>query len=291
MSKGLFSQLDFKFFQSSGRVICILFLTVSISPYLNCDHAFKYLTIPFPLGKVNGSKVLELLTWIKDKCTFYNIIDTSGVSSLLASLGHTGRRVALDHTLNIQTLTQIDGKKGIFCKKKKILFIYSFVFRQRGREGERGEKHQCVVASPSGATLTGDLASNPGMCPGWELNQRPFGSQAGAQSTEPHHQGTYTQKVLSKFKILCWSSFIAILGHMWPMGHRLDTPAYWENLAVIVRNLSKIIDAGQFERLRTYLHTLFHPKFPSEFKTTKTEHPSQVWGISTPSKIKIFVKK
>ena len=32
---------------------------------------------------------------------------------------------------------------------------------------------------------TGDLASNPGMYPDWELNQRPFGSQAGTQSTEP----------------------------------------------------------------------------------------------------------
>ena len=33
---------------------------------------------------------------------------------------------------------------------------------------------------------TGDLAHNPGMCPGWESNWRPFGSQAGTQSTEPH---------------------------------------------------------------------------------------------------------
>ena len=32
---------------------------------------------------------------------------------------------------------------------------------------------------------TGDLAHNPGMCPDWELNQWPFGFQAGAQSTEP----------------------------------------------------------------------------------------------------------
>ena len=67
---------------------------------------------------------------------------------------------------------------------KKILFI----FRQRGKEGEReGEKHQCMVASP--APLTGDLAHNPGMCPDWESNQQPFGSQAGAQSTEPHQPG------------------------------------------------------------------------------------------------------
>ena len=32
-------------------------------------------------------------------------------------------------------------------------------------------------------------ACNPGMCPDWELNQQPFGSLAGAQSTEPHQPG------------------------------------------------------------------------------------------------------
>ena len=36
---------------------------------------------------------------------------------------------------------------------------------------------------------TGDLGHNPGMCPDWESNQQPFGSQASAQSTEPHQPG------------------------------------------------------------------------------------------------------
>ena len=44
--------------------------------------------------------------------------------------------------------------------------------RERGKEGK---KHQCVVASR--ATPTGDLARNPGMCPDWESNRRPFGLQ------------------------------------------------------------------------------------------------------------------
>ena len=67
---------------------------------------------------------------------------------------------------------------------KKILFI----FRERGREGEReGEKHQCVVASC--VPPAGDLARNPGMCPDWELNWQPSGSQAHAQSTELHQPG------------------------------------------------------------------------------------------------------
>ena len=54
------------------------------------------------------------------------------------------------------------------------LRFYLFIFRQRGREGEReGEKHQCVVASH--VPPTGDLAYDPGMCPDWESNQQPFG--------------------------------------------------------------------------------------------------------------------
>ena len=37
----------------------------------------------------------------------------------------------------------------------------------------------------------GDLAINPGMCPDWESNQRAFGLQAHAQSTELHQLGIY----------------------------------------------------------------------------------------------------
>ena len=73
----------------------------------------------------------------------------------------------------------------ILLKKKR---FYVFLFRQRGRQGEgEGEKHQGVVAShPS---PIGDLARNPGMCPDWESNLRPFGSQTSTQSTEPHQCG------------------------------------------------------------------------------------------------------
>ena len=37
------------------------------------------------------------------------------------------------------------------------------------------------------APSAGDLAQNPGMCPDWESNWRPFSLQAGAQSTDPYH--------------------------------------------------------------------------------------------------------
>ena len=65
-----------------------------------------------------------------------------------------------------------------------------FIFRERGREGEReGEKNQCVVASPT--PPSGNLAHNSGMCPDWESNQQSFGSQASTQSTEPHQPGQF----------------------------------------------------------------------------------------------------
>ena len=68
-------------------------------------------------------------------------------------------------------------------------FIYLFL--ERGREGEKeGNKHQCVAASH--VARTGDVACNPGMYLDWELNQWPFGSQAGTQSTEPHKPGLFS---------------------------------------------------------------------------------------------------
>ena len=53
-------------------------------------------------------------------------------------------------------------------------------------EQHRLRLHRLVA---SNAPPTGDLACNPGMCPDWESNRRPFGLQAGAQSTEPHQPG------------------------------------------------------------------------------------------------------
>ena len=83
-----------------------------------------------------------------------------------------------------------------------LTFIYSFqrfylfIFRERGGEGREKERERNIsvrlpLTCPSLGTWppTGDLAHNPGMCPDWEWNQRPFGSQSGAQSTELHQPG------------------------------------------------------------------------------------------------------
>ena len=46
----------------------------------------------------------------------------------------------------------------------------------------------------------GDLAHNLSLCPDWELNRRPFGSQAGTQSTEPHQPGPKSLFLIAKKK-------------------------------------------------------------------------------------------
>ena len=63
-----------------------------------------------------------------------------------------------------------------------------------------------------------------------------IGCRGGVQTfgvSGPHIKYTVTHiikkknphNVLSKFTILCWAAFIAILGCMQPTGRRLDTPA------------------------------------------------------------------
>ena len=61
-------------------------------------------------------------------------------------------------------------------------FIYLFLEREEGKEKERERN---INVWPH----TGGLTCNPGMCPDWEVNLWPFGSQAHAQSPEPHQSG------------------------------------------------------------------------------------------------------
>ena len=78
-----------------------------------------------------------------------------------------------------------------------LLFFKDFILflEEKGRE-RKGDKHQCVVTSHT--SPTGD----PSICPDWESNQRPFGSQAGIQSTEPHQPGLINTVFLSTLNLL-----------------------------------------------------------------------------------------
>ena len=74
-------------------------------------------------------------------------------------------------------------------------FIYLFL--ERGREEEReGEEYQGVVASHMAPT--GDLAHNPGMCPDWESNRQPFGSQPTLNPLSYASQGTTIIFIISQ---------------------------------------------------------------------------------------------
>ena len=69
------------------------------------------------------------------------------------------------------------------------LRFYLFIFRERKGGRKRGREISdtlidCFLHAPRG-----DLDQNPGMYPDGDLNQRPFSSQAGTQSTESHQQG------------------------------------------------------------------------------------------------------
>ena len=59
--------------------------------------------------------------------------------------------------------------------------FYLFIFRERGREGERA---RCV--RKTSMPRTRDLARNSGMCPDQEWNQWSFALQDDIQATEPH---------------------------------------------------------------------------------------------------------
>ena len=58
-------------------------------------------------------------------------------------------------------------------------FIYLFL--ERGEEREKERERNSNVWLPLACPILGTMTRNPGMCPDWESNQQPFGSQASAQ--------------------------------------------------------------------------------------------------------------
>ena len=66
----------------------------------------------------------------------------------------------------------------------------------------RGRETSLCVASRM--PPTGNLAHNPGMCPGWESNPGPFKLQASTQSTEPHQPG----RIYVSVKERCWNLLV-----------------------------------------------------------------------------------
>ena len=88
-----------------------------------------------------------------------------------------------------------------------------FIFRKRGREGERGREilmwKKNIDRLPLAFTPARHQTLNPGMCPDWESNWWPFALWDDAQPTEPHQSG------LNKcFLNISWHVHVICL--LWP---------------------------------------------------------------------------
>ena len=105
------------------------------------------------------------------------------------------------------------------------LFLRFYLFLDRGEGRERRETSMCACLSPPS---TGDLACNPAMC--WESNRRPFVSQSGAQSAEPHKPGPW----------MCFQTpcTVLVIGDLWLKTIHLAHHSFHETFAVTMPSSS-----------------------------------------------------
>ena len=79
----------------------------------------------------------------KDEYSTIRYFVLAGVSNLLVSLGHVGRRGAvLDHILNTQTVTKTDKQKKVFK------YVYDFVLDRFHRLPGLHAAHRLRAGSP-----------------------------------------------------------------------------------------------------------------------------------------------
>ena len=177
--------------------------------------------------------------------------------------------------------TKVNGKDQAFVLtlyQSPLFFslfkrFYLFIFRERGREGEReGEKHQCVVAS--WAPPPGDLACNPGMCPDRESNWPPFGSQAGIQSTEPHQPGQKSPLYLSAWNATpqnALSFLFAFILYLWA-GEKTDEIIHSSTKCSTIYDSLTLRTLSISTLLRSFIHSVSIQTWISRdsFKFSKT---------------------
>ena len=144
------------------------------------------------------------------------------VRALVPQSSHCSVSITMDYFCLFQDFLQRDSNSmcsHVWCLLLHIVFLKRFclfIFRERGREGGRErninvrEIHRSVAYH---VPPPGDLAHNPGTCPDWESNWRPFGSQASSPSTEPHQPGLHIpvlKSMLSYVQAIC--SFSSLSG-------------------------------------------------------------------------------
>ena len=76
-----------------------------------------------------------------------------------------------------------------FCLFFFFFFLdFTYLFLEKGEEREKEKERNINVWLPFICPSIGDLALNPGMCPDWESNQRPFSSQSVLNPLSPTSQ-------------------------------------------------------------------------------------------------------
>ena len=125
----------------------------------------------------------------------------------------------------------------------KYLKDFIYLFLEREREGEReGEKHPCVVASHLAPTA--DLAHNPGMCPDWESNRRPFGSQPTLSLLSYTSQGPITIFITGNLYFWIPSLFSTISPTLLPSGNQQRVLCVYEVLSVLFAHFFCSLDSA-----------------------------------------------
>ena len=81
------------------------------------------------------------------------------------------------------------AKEGVIILRLNFCKDFIYLLLDRGEAREKEWERNINVWLPLVRPPSRDLAHNPGMCPHWESNQEPFGSQASTQSIELHQPG------------------------------------------------------------------------------------------------------
>ena len=84
------------------------------------------------------------------------------------------------------------------------------------------EKHPLVASHRPPA---GDLTCNPGMCPGWESNRRPFSSQAGTQPLSHTSWGASEMLSVVTERVPAVGNGVARQGYLTETVHYAVSPA------------------------------------------------------------------
>ena len=126
-------------------------------------------------------------------------------------------------------------------------FFFKILFLERGEGREKG-RETAMCGCLSHASLTGDLAHSPGMCPDWESNQGPFGLQASAQSTELHQPGWNLSLLFTNVL----SSPLSLKGGA---GRELSTPLFQKQTSLAPPALDCQISENSVINFQTHFST------------------------------------